>query len=461
MSLDVDASDVMIADYVSQLEQFHCYQTGLIHFQIDNNDGEPRSFERTSSFLPYTVDHVHYLTCKNDNSPEPDKGISPLREILRQFGKPIHEKHSPYDKPVAVIYNPKSGSRANVKQRILFFLSEHSIQATFFETKHHLHAWELAEETVDLEAYSAIVAVGGDGTFHEVVNGLMNRNDGLKVPIAFVPNGTGNDTIKNFGITTLEEALEVIVKGQVIDVDCNLVTLDAEDPGACSGVTAGWKRNHVRYSIANSASGFIAQVVHKAAGLKEYLGGIAYPLTGLKELLLHSGETATLELQMEQPGEGSMVTISNLQAMFLFVNNGKFAGGHACYCPLAMLNDGLLDVVYMEGTPPFLTALRILHQVSTGVHVFRNDIHYYRAKSIKIITRHRSGENTKEQVTSATAPEKEEQHNMYQVDGECLAFFDYVRVEAIPGALQVIVDYDRIMPCSKLSDLKSWISTSN
>jgi diacylglycerol kinase family enzyme len=44
-----------------------------------------------------------------------------------------------------------------------------------------------------LDNYSAIVAVGGDGTVHEVVNGLMYRSDGRKLPLAIIPNGTGND----------------------------------------------------------------------------------------------------------------------------------------------------------------------------------------------------------------------------------------------------------------------------
>jgi diacylglycerol kinase (ATP) len=66
-----------------------------------------------------------------------------------------------------------------------------------------MHAWNLAQ-TIPLEDCSAVIAVGGDGTLHEVVNGLMFRTDGARVPIAFVPNGSGNDTCKSIGVTSVE-----------------------------------------------------------------------------------------------------------------------------------------------------------------------------------------------------------------------------------------------------------------
>lgn len=49
---------------------------------------------------------------------------------------------------------------------------------------------------MDIDKYSALIAVGGDGTFHEVVNGLLHRPDKKRLPIAFLPNGSGNDTLR-------------------------------------------------------------------------------------------------------------------------------------------------------------------------------------------------------------------------------------------------------------------------
>jgi diacylglycerol kinase family enzyme len=66
-----------------------------------------------------------------------------------------------------------------------------------------MDAWRIAQ-TLPINEHSAIIAVGGDGTLHEVVNGLMFRSDKKKIPIAFVPNGTGNDTCKSLGVNSIE-----------------------------------------------------------------------------------------------------------------------------------------------------------------------------------------------------------------------------------------------------------------
>ena len=51
------------------------------------------------------------------------------------------------------------------------------------------------------------MAVGGDGTIHEVVNGLMFRPDQKKVPLSFIPNGSGNDTCGSIGVHSVDQAL--------------------------------------------------------------------------------------------------------------------------------------------------------------------------------------------------------------------------------------------------------------
>ena len=68
-----------------------------------------------------------------------------------------------------------------------------------------MHAWKICqEEIIDLEEFAVLVAIGGDGTLHEAINGMMSRTDGKKIPVAFIPNGTGNDTCNSIGIATVE-----------------------------------------------------------------------------------------------------------------------------------------------------------------------------------------------------------------------------------------------------------------
>ena len=47
-----------------------------------------------------------------------------------------------------------------------------------------------------------LVVVGGDGSIHEVVNGMMNREDKKKIPIAGIPNGSGDDYLNSIGVDT-------------------------------------------------------------------------------------------------------------------------------------------------------------------------------------------------------------------------------------------------------------------
>ena len=88
--------------------------------------------------------------------------------------------------------------------------------------------WELAE-SLDIDKYSAIIAVGGDGTYHEIVNGMLHRRDKKRLPVGFIPNGSGNDTLRSLGVTDAAKALEYIVKGDLLKVDLTRVLLDTED----------------------------------------------------------------------------------------------------------------------------------------------------------------------------------------------------------------------------------------
>ena len=78
-------------------------------------------------------------------------------------------------------------------------LDARKIQHSFYLTKGYLDGFKYIRD-LDMSAYSAVIAVGGDGTIHEVVNGMMFRKDQQKLPIAFVPNGSGNDTCWSIGL---------------------------------------------------------------------------------------------------------------------------------------------------------------------------------------------------------------------------------------------------------------------
>jgi len=74
-----------------------------------------------------------------------------------------------------------------------------------------------------------LVACGGDGTVHEVTNGMLYRKDGLRLPLAIIPNGSGNDMANSIGVTTTEGALDYIVSGCVAKMDVMKAIVDHEN----------------------------------------------------------------------------------------------------------------------------------------------------------------------------------------------------------------------------------------
>lgn len=73
------------------------------------------------------------------------------------------------------------------------------INFEFYETTGQLDALNKAMN-FKIDNYSALALVGGDGTIHEGINGIMRRPDQKKIPIALMPNGTGDDTCGSFGL---------------------------------------------------------------------------------------------------------------------------------------------------------------------------------------------------------------------------------------------------------------------
>ena len=98
----------------------------------------------------------------------------------------------------------------------------------FFETKHLFHAYEIARD-LDFTFFSSLVIVGGDGTISEAINGMIQRKDGRRLPVGFIPNGSSNDLCKSLGIKSIDYALDFILKRETLPIDTIRVKIDIED----------------------------------------------------------------------------------------------------------------------------------------------------------------------------------------------------------------------------------------
>ena len=120
------------------------------------------------------------------NPPEPAPLVPPLSKMPGARKIQI--------KKLLLIYNPNAGKRQSekiLKELILPGLRRRGIDCTAIATESVGHARELGM-TLPLTDFQAAVTLGGDGTFHELVNGMFAREDSQRIPVSLIPLGTGN-----------------------------------------------------------------------------------------------------------------------------------------------------------------------------------------------------------------------------------------------------------------------------
>lgn len=141
------------------------------------------------------------------------------------------------------------------------------------KTEKYFDTYTYARDT-DLTKYSVLSACGGDGTFHEVINGMLARPDKLKIPLALIPNGSGNDLCFSMGINTLDHALDNIIKATCIAVDSVRVLLDHESEDTLPD--GDDRAKFIRYMDINSTLSMPARVAHRAIPYKKCCGSNSY-----------------------------------------------------------------------------------------------------------------------------------------------------------------------------------------
>ena len=186
------------------------------------------------------------------------------------------------------------------------------------------HLGELAREAA-LGGARLLVVVGGDGSLHEVANGL----DGLATPpdVALIPRGTGGDFARTFGIRDdVAAAARIAVEGVTQAVDLGRVTYRA------------WDGHEGTALFANVASaGMSGAIAQRANDTSKKLGAKASYLWAT--FAVFAGWSA-VETRLTVDGE------TRSGPMFdVVVANGRYFGGGMKMCPDALPGDGLLDVV--------------------------------------------------------------------------------------------------------------------
>jgi YegS/Rv2252/BmrU family lipid kinase len=290
---------------------------------------------------------------------------------------------------MTVIVNPRGGRRrgGDVLKLIQPALIAADIDLNVLTTTHAGHAFQFAQE-MDLRRCDGICIVGGDGTIHEVADGLLQRREPISVPLGIIPAGTGNTVAQHLKCDTPLEAARRIARGQVLPLDVIQVKL-GERTVHCIDMV-GW--------------GAVSDINMNAERWR-MLGRQRYAIAALWQIVRARRQQATLILDGVAHSD---------DFLFIIACNPKYTGAGMQLAPRAELNDGLMDVVVVRNASR-RQMLNLFSKVFDGSHVHLECVEYHQVKSFEIRT------------------EGQDQMNL---DGE-MKGFSPIAAEVLPSALSV------------------------
>jgi YegS/Rv2252/BmrU family lipid kinase len=272
-------------------------------------------------------------------------------------------------KPIVCIVNPRAcGGRADNAWPIASRkLVRQGFEFDTLMTTAPGDGTRLARQAI-AEGATTVVAVGGDGTIHEVVNGFYEGDRPLNpdARLGILLMGTGSDLIKTFGIPNTDDgAIGVLKRDQAHAVDLARISfLDAQGQPRTS------------YFINTASAGLTGAVIAKMRDLPGFLGGsAAYLVATVQTLIGYKAFPLQLTVDgVERPEE---------KAMMVVIGNGRYFGGGMKVLPQASADDGLLDVLILkeQSVPELLMNFPKLY---AGTHMSLPFVESVRARKISI-----------------------------------------------------------------------------
>jgi YegS/Rv2252/BmrU family lipid kinase len=253
---------------------------------------------------------------------------------------------------VLFIVNPASGAGRCGREwsAITSWLPSTGLQFDAFLTTRPLEATAMAERAVR-ESRPVIVAVGGDGTLNEVVNGFFHNGAPLPTTsrLAMLPLGTGGDFRRTLKIPLdPRAALQVIQTGIPRRLDAGCVSYQAPD-----GSTG------VRHFINIADAGLGGEVVNRVNHGSKRLGPATFKVASLMALLAWKNKP------MDVVVDG---VAHNLKAQQVIIANCQYFGGGMRMAPTASPTDGVFDVI-LVGDAGKVETIRGIGTISRGEHL--------------------------------------------------------------------------------------------
>lgn len=268
-----------------------------------------------------------------------------------------------------VIVNPASnrGATAECVGGIKRILDEHRIAFDLVMTQRKNHAFDITAEKA--AQYRLIAAVGGDGTVHEIINGVLferkkNNRPASGPVIGIIPSGSGNDFVKVLKIPAdLYRAVQIILEGRTQTVDIGSVAIDGEERG---------------YFHNNVGAGFDAHVNYENGRIRALRGLAGYLSAVVKTVFRYRHPQATIHWN-----GGDM----KQKVLLINTGNGRSSGGGFFLTPEAELDDGLFDVCVIESIGK-MRIFKELPKALDGSHTKLKEVRMFRTDALVIESEH-------------------------------------------------------------------------
>jgi diacylglycerol kinase (ATP) len=309
-----------------------------------------------------------------------------------------------------LIVNPKAGAgRAGENLDGFLRVVEGALGAIDVEkTERPGHATELAERGAR-EGREVVVATGGDGSVHEVANGLLRARDAgfTQAALGIIGRGTGGDLCRTLGLEhKLERYLSAIAARNARPMDVGRLSFTGND-----GKPA---RAYFVNILSVGMGGLVDTYVHRHA---RWAGGkLGYFLASAQALI--DSEVAILRLRIEHDG---VTREEEVRSRSIAICNGRYFGSGMFVAPMAKVDDGVLEVVNLGCASKAKFALNG-SSIYSGEHLRSPDVSHFACQKLSM----------------TVLNERARETFLLDVDGEPLGA-PPLEVEVLPEALPVLL----------------------
>ena len=291
-----------------------------------------------------------------------------------------------------ITVNPHGGKKLGPRllNRVKPLFEAKGIELFVVETTFAGHAKELANQ-LNITEYDGFIGIGGDGTLHEIINGMLSRHDGRKIPIGIIPGGSGNSYMHDLQLTDPLKAAKAIINGKTRALD-----------------TAKVEVNHIiKYSNNMIGWGLVTDVGNQAEHFR-WLGTNRYTILSVVEVLRHKSRPAALIMDDKKIED---------EFTFIIACNSIHVGKGMKMAPKARLDDGLIDLIVIRSGVSRTRLLQVLPKLFDGSHINEPELEYYQTSQFSLI------------------PEADE---ILNIDGEIMGSTP-IKVEMISNAFDMFV----------------------